>query len=786
MRFAVLGPLRISAPAGAVQLNALQERLLGMLLLAEERPVPVDVIAGELWGGTLTPAADERIASLVDGLRRALPGDGTAAFTRSGTSHRLAVRPGETDIGAVRRDVQDALVHVRFGEDEPAAALLDAALARWRGRPLSGLTGPYIDAEAARLLEFKAEIAEARFGAMLRLGRHDTLICEAREAVRDRPLDQDAVRRLMAALAAAGRDSDAKQAYEELEARLAARAERPAPELRDLLGRIASGEPPPPAPGPHPPGPHQLHPAVPDFTGRTAALRRLDRSRVRRASGVVVSGPAGIGKTALGLAWAHRRHADFPDGQLFADLRGTTRPADPLTVLHGFMRDLGFPAAAIPDDPAQAAADFRAYAAGRRLLVFLDDARDADQVLPLLPGTGGAFTIVTARNPMERVEARSDIDALELDGMDTAEAEALLLRRIGTAPSPAATASLAPLIARCGGLPLALSIAADLLGDPAPTGRHRAAGRTGLQTVLDESFQRLGAPQRRLYLTLAPLPGPGVPGHLALALARRAGDDPQRLLADLVDSRWLLHADDRYEAHALVADYAADLAARELPAADRDLVRDRVIAHYHRRDAPTADYEFLTAAYEAWWEHPNASRLASVLCAYAQRGHRSAELARLGERAAAATADLGPVERARHCNLVVVAAYAAGDSATAADYGRRTLALLERTPGGDRIGTARANLGGALARLGRHREALPVLEAAVAAARAGGAWDGVVTASLSLADAHKGLGDLAAAEAVLLAARAVDRDRSRGLRATLISTHLDDLRPHPAREEAAP
>nr|BFF25719.1 hypothetical protein GCM10025732_36840 [Glycomyces mayteni] len=622
---------------------------------------------------------------------------------------------------------------------------------------------------------------------MLRLGRHDALIGEARETIRDHPRDQDAVRRLMAALAAAGRDSDAKQAYEELEARLAG---PPAPELRDLLHRIESGTPAHPEPGPRTPGPHQLHDPVPDFTGRTAALRRLDRSRVRRASAVVVSGPAGIGKTALGLAWAHRKREDFPDGQLFADLRGTARPAAPLDVLHGFMRDLGFPAAAIPADPDQVAADFRAYAAGRRLLLFLDDARDADQVLPLLPGTGGTFTIVTARDPMDPLAARSDIDTLALDGMDDAEAEALLLRRTGTAPSPAATASLAPLVARCGGLPLALSIAADLLADPAPTGRHRAArpGRTDLQAVLDESFQRLGEPQRRLYLALAPLPGPGVPADLALALARRSGDDPQRLLDDLVDSRWLLHGDGRYTSHALVADYAAARAARELTAAERDLVRDRVIAHYHRRgaDVPADDYDFLTAAYEAWWDHPNASRLASVLCAYAQRGHRPAELARLGERAAAAAADLGPVERARHCNLVVVAAYADGDPATAVDYGRRTLALLERTPNADRIGTARANLGGALARLGRHREALPVLEAAVAAARAGGAWDGVVTASLSLANAHKGLGDTAAAEAVLLAARDVDRDRSRGLRATLITTHLDDLRPRTAREEAAP
>lgn len=793
MRFAILGPLRVSMsgePAAA--LGDRRERLLGMLLLAEERPVAVEVIRRVLWGETRPLGAETRIEALVRDLERWLPADGVGEIQRIGSSYRLRARRGEVDVEVFRRDVQQARARIAYGDDAEAIELLDRALLLWRGRPLDGLSGPDIDAGAARLLEFKAEVDEARFGALLRLGRYETVIVEGRRTVLARPFDQDAARRLMVALTEAGRDGEAKLVYEELGARLAERSgDRPARELRDLFDRIEGGvRPLPEPPAREPETPRQLPSGVLDFIGRTGSLRQLDHSRLRRAPGVVISGIGGLGKTSLGLNWAQRKVKDFPDGQLFADLRGASagRPAEPIAIVHGFMRALGFPTSSLPDDLDQAGSDFRTYAAGRRLLVFLDNAFDADQVRPLLPGTGDSFTIVTSRSRMPGLDALGAVDAMELEEMDAAESEALLLHLTGSEPSPAASRALAPLIERCGGLPLALRIASDLIGDPGQSTGELAArpldriripneDRADLRVVFDLSYRHLSDPERRLHLTLAPLPGPSIGEDLALSLARRIGGDPQAMLDGLVRTHWLRRNGTRYDVHNLVAAYATDRAERELTAAERELTRDRVVAHFHRlgADVPLDDFEFLTAAYEAWWDQPNTSRLANVLCAFAQRRHRLAELVRLGERAVAAAGGAA-VDLARHCNLVAVAAYTQGDLEKSVEYGRKCVSALESAPGGDRAGTARANLGGSLVRLGRFDEALPILEAALAAATTGGAWDGAVTTSLSLARAHRELGDLTAAEARLLDAAAVDRDRSHGLRATVINTHLNDIR----------
>lgn len=793
MRFAVLGPLRIGVPgARAVPLGTEGERLLAMLLLAEERPVPDEAIRRGVWGGAPPSDADERVEDLVEDLRHRLPDDRVAAFERIGSSRRLRVRRGHVDVAVFRRDVHEARALVDQGDDAPAVELLDRALTLWRGRPLDGMSGPGIDAGVAGLIEFKAEVDEVRFAALLRLGRHETAIGEAGRAVAKRPYDQDAARRLMVALTGAGRDAEARQVFEELQGRLAERADRPARDIRELFaaGRHRRG-PLPERPAPVPAEPRQLPSPPLDFTGRAGPLRRLDAARLRRAPGVVVSGIGGLGKTSLALAWAHRKLKDFPDGQLFADLRGASpdRPAEPLAVVHGFMRALGFPAAALPGDLDQAGAEFRTYAAGRRLLLVLDNAADADQVRPLLPGAGDSFTIVTSRAELPGLAALGAADALALEEMDPAESEELLLRLAGTERSAAASAVLAPLVERCGGLPLALRIASDLLTDPAqsiqalaarPLDRIRIPGedRADLRAVFDLSHRHLGDAERRLHLTLAPLPGGEFGEDLALSLAGRLGDDPRGRLDALVRSHWLRRNGNRYEVHNLVAAYAADLAERELTDAERRLTRDRVVAHFHRLGSavPADDFAFLTAAYEAWWALPNASRLANALCAFAQREHRLPELVRLGERGAAAAAALDPVDRARHCNLVAVAAYAQGDLEKAVEYGRACVAALEAVPGGDRAGTGRANLGGALALLGRFDEALPLLEAALAAAESGGAWDGAVTTSLSLARVHRGRGDLPAAEARLRAALELDRDRSDGLRAIVIGTHLDEVR----------
>ncbi|MCS7476964.1 hypothetical protein ACFFQW_01685 [Umezawaea endophytica] len=206
--------------------------------------------------------------------------------------------------------------------------------------------------------------------------------------------------------------------------------------------------------------PRQLPPAV-RLCGRATELRELAvLSSVRRRSAVavVVRGAAGVGKTALAVGWAHRIRDRFPDGQLFADLHGSTRarPADPAETLRGFLADLG--ARTVPNGLAALSACYRSALAGRRVLVVLDDARDTEQVLPLLPGTPGSVAVVTSRDRLSRLVAAADAHTLLLGPLTRTDAAALLATRLGR---PAVSPALAEIISRSGGLPGALAMAAE-------------------------------------------------------------------------------------------------------------------------------------------------------------------------------------------------------------------------------------------------------------------------------------------------------------------------------------
>lgn len=205
--------------------------------------------------------------------------------------------------------------------------------------------------------------------------------------------------------------------------------------------------------------PRQLPPAV-RLCGRATELRELavlSSVRGRPAVAIVVRGAAGSGKTALAVGWAHRIRDRFPDGQLFADLRGSTgaRPADPAETIRGFLSDLG--ARNVPTGLAALSACYRSALAGRRVLVVLDDARDTEQVLPLLPGTPGSVAVVTSRERLSGLVAAADARTLLLGPLSRTDATALLATRLG---GPAVSPALTEIVTRSGGLPGALAAAA--------------------------------------------------------------------------------------------------------------------------------------------------------------------------------------------------------------------------------------------------------------------------------------------------------------------------------------
>ncbi len=380
--------------------------------------------------------------------------------------------------------------------------------------------------------------------------------------------------------------------------------------LRRLLAEALAeraGDAPGDAPGDGAGGPAMLPPAVADFTGRAAQLAALtalaDPSRAGAAVAViipVIAGTAGVGKTALAVNFAHRAADQFPDGQLYLDLRGYA-PAPPLTTgqaLAALLYALRVPAEQVPADADRAAGLYRSLLAGKRVLVLLDNAASAEQVRPLLPGTAGCLALVTSRDGLGGLIARDGARRLTLDVLTPAEATALLGRIVGVdrvAAEPAATAALAGL---CAHLPLALRIAAanlvDAPGQPIAdyvTGLRSADPLAGLAVPGDEqgavraafaaSYGRLPAPARRLFRLLGLVPGPDVTAAAAAALAGLDLAEAAGLLRRLAGASLLTEpAPGRYSWHDLLRRYAADRADQDEDAAGRAAALGRLHTWY--------------------------------------------------------------------------------------------------------------------------------------------------------------------------------------------------------------
>ncbi|MFK0135610.1 ATP-binding protein [Streptomyces murinus] len=371
--------------------------------------------------------------------------------------------------------------------------------------------------------------------------------------------------------------------------------------------RVAATEPSRPVP-------RQLPADVNTFVNRTAELGQLNAvlaDRNARRSGVsvhTVAGTAGAGKTSLVLHWAHQVKDQFPDGQLFVDLRGYD-PGDPVTAaraLQRFLRALGLTAAEVPQDVDDAAAVYRSLLADRRVLILLDNAATVSQVRPLLPGAGGSLVVITSRSRLASLSVRDGAQRITLGTLPGPEAVALL-RAVTKGYRPEDDADkLAELARLCAHLPLALRIAAeraashphmrldDLIGDL----RDESALWDALSTGIDEedeairsvftwSYRALPAHSARLFRLLGLHPT----GEFSLPVAAALGELPpsrtRRLLDDLVGAHLLEQtAPDRFRFHDLLRAYATGLVQAEESADQRQAARRRILSWYlHTADA---------------------------------------------------------------------------------------------------------------------------------------------------------------------------------------------------------
>ncbi|MFH8410265.1 BTAD domain-containing putative transcriptional regulator [Streptomyces sp. NPDC018019] len=601
LRFTLLGPVGVWRGGERLDAGSPQQRaLLAVLLLRGKRVASVAELVDAVWGEDPPATAVAALRTYASRLRKALGPDAGVLVSDSG-GYALQAGEESIDLGVAERLAAEAERAHRSGQGEGARGLLCQALALWSGETLAGVPGPYCAAQRTRLEEFRLGLLESRLDLDLETGRHAQAVAELTTLTATYPLRERLRALLMLALYRSGRQAEALAVHADTRRLLAEElGADPGPELSELHQRMLRADPGLAAlPGERRDPldavirPAQLPASLPDVTGHTAVVKELREHLVAatRQGGVVstVSGAGGVGKSTLAIYVAHSVRAHFPDGQLFVDLQGAgPNPADPEAVLGAFLRALGTSDTALPRGVAERAALYRSALADRRILVVLDDARDAVQVRPLLPGTAGCAALITGRT---RMTGLAGAHLLDLDVMPPQDALALFTRITG-----AADAAAMDVVAACGFLPLAIRIAASRLAarrswtvaDLArklADERHRLcelrAGDIAVTATFEMSYRQLSAAQARAFRLLGLPDGPGICLDAAAAVLGSDPADSRELLESLVDAS-LLHspAPDHYHFHDLVRLYARTCAERDETPQQRDSARSRLLDFY--------------------------------------------------------------------------------------------------------------------------------------------------------------------------------------------------------------
>jgi DNA-binding SARP family transcriptional activator len=638
VEFGLLGPLLIRDGTRQVSVSAPRQRvLLAALLLSAGRVVSLDALGETLWEGQLPAGARGALHSAVQRLRSTLGSSGAGLVETRPPGYLIKVDDGDFDVREFSALAARGHAAAQAGAWAQAAALLRDALALWRGEPLADVPSQLLRLrEVPSLDDQRLQALVARIDADLHLGRHGEVVAELRQLVAAHPLQEQFHAQLMLSLYRSGRQADALAAYQDVRRVVADELGiDPSPELRLLQQRIltADSELLPPADSlPSDPAPVTLSPAeagrgdpvlakaqqvVPrhlpaatrHFAGREDALKTLTGLAAEAAEASpatvisVIHGTAGIGKTTLALHFAHQAAGQFPDGQLYVNLRGfdpAGPPMAPMEALRLFLDALSVPAAKIPAGLDAQAGLYRSLLAGQRMLVLLDNARDVDQVRPLLPASPGCLVIVTSRSQLTSLVAAEGAFPLTLDVLADAEAHELLTRRLGAQRVTGDPVAADELIELCARLPLALSIAAARTASQPglslaalAADLRDASGRldaldaghaaTNVRAVLSWSYQQLDPATARLFRLLGLHAGPDVSAAAAASLAGLPLDEARRGLGELTRVHLLTeHAPGRFSCHDLLRAYAAELTGSADSEAERRAATGRMLDHYLR------------------------------------------------------------------------------------------------------------------------------------------------------------------------------------------------------------
>ncbi|TWP52526.1 tetratricopeptide repeat protein [Lentzea tibetensis] len=562
MRVGVLGSVEVWLDGERLSIGAPQQRcVLGVLALEAGEAVPLDRLIDCLWDDDTPRDARGLVHGYVYRLRKVLAPSGIT-IARTAAGYTLDVARDDVDLHRFRR-------HVRAREHREALAL-------WRGDPLAGVTGTDV------LARFRTALVEEMLAAVeewadteLGRGQHREVLGELTALAADHPLREKLVALTMRALHLCGQQAEALQRFDRTRRLLADELGLdPGEELRSAHEQILRGAPAadaPRAPAPEPPrGASTLPFAVPDFTGRQSDLASLTAPPSGGTAVWAIDGMGGVGKSALAIHAAHRLADRYPDAQLYLDLHGFTpgrAPLDPSGALAALLGSLGVPADRVPVEAYQRELMWRTALADRRAVVVLDNAADEDQVRPLIPGAPDCLVLVTSRRRMVGLDGATP---LSLDVLPAPDAVALFTAVAGDRP-PGERAAVLEIVELCGGLPLAIRLAAARLRhrpqwiaeDLLDVLRTQQARLSGLGAVFALSYEHLEPERQRVFRELGGHPGKDFDAWAAAAMVGVSRSDARELLEDLLDDHLLEQKTrGRYEFHDLVRQYALTLVGR--------------------------------------------------------------------------------------------------------------------------------------------------------------------------------------------------------------------------------
>ncbi|MFI6294905.1 BTAD domain-containing putative transcriptional regulator [Nonomuraea sp. NPDC050790] len=464
IEFGVLGELCASMDGKEVDLGpARQQSVLAALLADANHTVSLDQLADRVWGQDPPEHMAATVRSYLSRLRAALPTEDWAIESRSG-GYVVRVEEMAVDLYRFRRLLGRARA---VTDEEDQVLLFQQALGLWRGEVFANLDSTWLN-------QFRNALRAEHFAAVLdyhdiqlRRGEHILLLPGLLALITDHPLDERLAGQLILALYRVGRQAEAYSHYENIRRRLADElGVDPSPRLRQLYQNMLAGEPFDDwMPQPRKARidtidsviPQQLPANIRRFVGRQSELRQLNNLLAgrRQAEVIVISGSAGVGKTSLVVHWAHAIRDEFPDGQIYLDLRAFA--ASSPTRVRGLLQTLGVPSWRIPTELDAQIGLYRSLLATKKVLTVLDDASDSAPIRSLLAGAPGSLTVVTSRNRLIDLVATTDAHLLLLEPFTRDEAWQMLNHRLGADRVAAESVAAGKLVEWCAGLPQGLA-----------------------------------------------------------------------------------------------------------------------------------------------------------------------------------------------------------------------------------------------------------------------------------------------------------------------------------------